>query len=289
MGERLFLRLEEDALHGPESSAPPGTLQAFPVLSELRGSVSHVLLYRESLPDDVETCERVLPDGVVRLVFDLGDASSAGRSAGSPALAIGASTAPAVVRMRGRTEGLSIGLRPGAAASLLGLPAGELTSAVVPLQDLWRGEAAELIDRLATAPDDAARVALVQSALRRRMHHALVAPRPAASRAAAIIAASGGRRRLRDVAAELGVGERRMQQLFHAQVGLSPRAWSRLARMHDCLRSLRRAEAPAWANVAVDHGFYDQSHLVNEFRALCGITPVELWRRTVSGSSKTPF
>lgn len=290
MGERLFLRLEEDALHGPESSAPPGTLEAFAVLPELRKSVSHILMYRESLPGDVETCERVLPDGAVRLVFDLGDTSSAGAAAGSAALAIGASTAPAVVRMRGRIEGMSIGLRPGAAAALLGMPAGELANAVVPLGEVWRGEAKDLLEQIATAPSDAERVSVLQTALQlrlRRLRREEGAPPPAASRAARIIAASGGQRRLRDVAAELGVGERRLQQIFHAHVGLSPRAWSRLARMHDCLRSLRRGHAPSWANVAVDHGFYDQSHLVNEFRALCGITPAELWRRTVSGSSKT--
>ena len=31
--------------------------------------------------------------------------------------------------------------------------------------------------------------------------------------------------------------------------------------------------APAWARVAVDAGYFDQSHLVREYRALCGLTP----------------
>lgn len=285
MSERLFLRLEEDPVHGPESSAPEGTVQAFAVRPSLRSSVSHILSYRETLPDDVEVCERVLPDGAVRLVFDLGDATRSGAAARAPALAIGASTSAAVVTMRGRSEGLSIGLRPGAAAALLGVPAGELANAVVPLRDLWRGEATDLLDRIAAAPDDAARVSRVQACLERRLggHE----PSRAATHGARLVAASGGRLALRDLAAELGLGERRLQQLFHAHVGLSPRAWSRLARMHDCLRSLRRSAAPAWASVAVDHGFYDQAHLVNEFRALCGITPAELFRRTISGSSKT--
>ena len=52
-------------------------------------------------------------------------------------------------------------------------------------------------------------------------------------------------------------------------------AWSRLARLHSCLRLLRGGAPPAWAAVAADSGFYDQSHLVNEFRALCGLTPTE--------------
>ena len=46
---------------------------------------------------------------------------------------IGASATPAVVRMRGRVEGRSITLRPGAAAALLGIPAGELAETTVAL------------------------------------------------------------------------------------------------------------------------------------------------------------
>ncbi|HUG25993.1 SDR family oxidoreductase [Piscinibacter sp.] len=47
-----------------------------------------------------------------------------------------------------------------------------------------------------------------------------------------------------------------------------------------------RAAVPS-PDLAVDSGFYDQSHLVNEFRALCGLTPTEFLARSASGSSKT--
>jgi len=57
--------------------------------------------------------------------------------------------------------------------------------------------------------------------------------------------------------------------------------------MHGCLRALRRRPAPDWADLALEGGFYDQSHLVNEFRALCGVTPTEFLGRTASVSSKT--
>lgn len=287
MGERLFLRLEEDAVHGPESSAPPGTLAAFPVLPELRSSVAQVLLYREDVPDGTEICERVLPDGAVRIVLDLGSPSSAQGLGGSRALAIGASASPALVRMRGRIEGLSIALRPGAATRLLGVPAGALSEAVVPLHDVWGSGAARLLEDLATAPSDAMRAAVVQAALLRRARENLPAP-SLVGRAARLMVSTGGRPSVRAVAAELGVGERRLQQLFYDHVGLSPRAWSRLARLHACLRALRRTEAPCWASLAIDHGFYDQAHLTNELRSLCGLTPTELRRRTISHSSKTP-
>lgn len=289
MAERLFLRLDDDPLHGPESGVPAGTLRAFPVGAALRGHVSHIMLYRETFAEGHEVRERVLPDGAVRLVFNLGDAPSAGEGEGLAVEAIGASAAPVVVRMRRKVEGLSVALRPGAAAALLGLPVGEIGGSAVHLDALWQGEGTELLGRMAEAPDDATRVTLLHAVLQRRLRDGSAAAgnTAAAMHAAQLIAASDGRRSLREVATTVGVGERRLQQLFHAHVGLSPRAWSRLARMHGCLRALRLQSSPAWADVALESGFYDQSHLVNEFRALCGVTPTEFMWHAVSGSSKT--
>jgi len=283
MSERLFLRLDDDPVQGPEADAPAGTLRALPVGAALQAHVSHVLLCREDFAAGNEVVERVLPDGAVRLIFNLGETVS------PSAVVVGATTAPALVRLRGRMDGVSLTLRPGAVAGLLGLPAGELAGAAVPLHTLWRGEGMALLERLAEAPGDAARMTLLHAALQHRLGEAErgSATQRAATHAARLIAASGGRRPLREVAAAVGVGERRLQQLFHAQVGLSPRAWGRLARLHGCMRGLRRQAAPDWAEVALEHGYYDQSHLANEFRALCGLTPAEFLGRAVSGSSKT--
>jgi transcriptional regulator GlxA family with amidase domain len=97
----------------------------------------------------------------------------------------------------------------------------------------------------------------------------------------------GAPRSVRAVADAIGVGERRLQQLFRAHVGLPPRTWGRLARLHQCLRLLRAHTRPAWPELALEAGFCDQSHLVNEFRGLSGLTPEQFLQRAVSGSSKT--
>jgi AraC-like DNA-binding protein len=281
--ERLFLRLDEDRTQGPESQAPPGTLRALAFNGPLRDQVAHILSYRETIAPEHEVVERVLPDGAVRLVFNLAGAPVGDAGA---AVVIGAQAAPAQVRLRGSMHGVSITLKPGATQALFDLPAGEIAGTAVPLELLWRGAAAQLLEQLSLAPDDAARVRVLQAALarrvlRRRPDAALVA------RASMLMRSADGLRSVRDVAAALGVGERRLQQLFRAQVGLSPRTFSRLARLHGALRALRRQPAAPWADLAAGHGYYDQAHLANEFRALCGMTPGEFVRRAISRSSKT--
>lgn len=287
MAERLFVRLEGDPSPcGPETTAPAGTLCAGSIHPRLRGHVDGLLTYREDLDPSAEVEERVLPDGAVGLSFNLGDAPSVGPGPGFRVEAIGATSAPALVRLRGRMEGVTVRLRPGAAFAILGVPAGELEGSAVDLDTLWRGEGSRLLERMAGA-QDAARFALLNEALLRRLSEARDQGRQQASRAAALVAASNGRLTVKALAEAVGVGERRLQQLFHLHVGVSPRTWARLKRMEACLRQLRQRPRPDWARLAAEAGYYDQSHLTNEFRALCGVSPKAFLEQAVSGSSKT--
>jgi len=285
--ERLFVRLAEDESPGLESDAPLGTMRGGAVGAALDEYVSHLLIYREQLPADTTVIERVLPDGAVRLAFNLADAPSVGVGAGHQVEAIGACATPALVRMAGRIEGLSVTLRPGAASAVLGLPVGELTNSAVHLDELWRGEGTRLVERLRDAKSDQLRCALLEATLLGRLCDGQRHERQRAVHAARLLAASAGTLRVRAAAEAVGVGERRLQQLFHQHVGLSPRAFGRLQRLQALLRALRARPSARWGELAQQLGFYDQAHLTNEFRALSGLTPTAFLAHSVSRSSKT--
>lgn len=285
MSERLFLRLDEDTLQGPESGAPAGSLRSVCVQPALQQHVAHILGYRESFARGEQVLERVVPDGAVRLAFS--------RSSGGAWVltVIGPSATPALVPLSGRMEGLAVTLRSGAAAMLLGLPAGEIAGLAVPADQLWTRRDAQDLARATDAVDDAARVQAVQQALLRRLQRARPSDTRAALHALRLLGDSAGRLRVRELAAAVGLGERRLQQLFDACFGLTPRTCGRLLRLQGCLRALRRQPTPAWAELALEAGFSDQAHLVNEFRALLGCTPGAFRRLAAAGaishSSKT--
>ncbi len=220
--------------------------------------------------------ERVVPDGAVRLVFDLGARRGAVDVAGP-------SVVPVLLRLGEEIANLTVTLRPGAAGGLLGIPASAIRDRCVPLGEVWPDAVGSLADRLAAAPDDPSCWRIVRSLLAGRAARERTVDRRRARRAQRVLAAGG---KVRDAATALGVGERRLQQLFETAVGLAPREYRRLARMSACLRSLRGSARPRWSELAVDHGFFDQAHLSNEIAAIVGLTPTELLAR-VSGSSKT--
>ena len=75
------------------------------------------------------------------------------------------------------------------------------------------------------------------------------------------------------VAAGLKVSERRLRRVFQEVVGVRPKAFARLTRFHHALRAARKDGHHGWAGIAAAAGYYDQAHLIAEFRAIAGAPP----------------
>jgi AraC-like DNA-binding protein len=72
---------------------------------------------------------------------------------------------------------------------------------------------------------------------------------------------------------ELGWSRRRLAARFREAVGLPPKTVARLLRLD---RAIELAgSGMAWAEVAYACGYFDQSHLVNEFRRITGASPTQ--------------
>jgi AraC-like DNA-binding protein len=280
MSERLFLRLPDDPPCAPGTTVPASTLREFAVPAPLRSVMAHMTAYEERFAPGSEVVERVLPDGASRLLVVL-------QSGAASIHVAGASVSPVVLSMRGHMHGLSIALQPGASLALFGVPADELAGRIVPWHDIASKAHRDLPEQLAAAADDATRVGVVLTSLGAMHRPPDPGARQLVEHAAGRLQANAGGISVRALAAELDLSERRLQQLFAAQIGLAPSVWRRLQRLHGTLRLLRRAETPQWAQVALHNGYYDQSHMINEFRALCGLTPQQFLRRVVSDSSNT--
>lgn len=279
MPERLFIRLPDDPSCAPVTTVPASTLTEFAVPASLRSAVAHVTAYEERFAPGHEIVERVLPDGAARLLIVLH------RGVASLHVA-GARADPVLLRMGGHMHGLSITLHAGATLGLFGVPASALTGLAVQWEDIVPKAHRDLPEQMAAQANDLARVRHILQSLQ-----ALQRPsdpsRHLVEHVARRLSARMGRTSVRELAAELNLSERRVQQLFASHVGLAPSVWRRLQRLHGTLRLLRAAQTPQWAEIALCAGYYDQSHLINEFRALCGLTPQQLLQRVVSDSSNT--
>lgn len=76
-----------------------------------------------------------------------------------------------------------------------------------------------------------------------------------------------------EVIAQTGLSSRRFIELFSKQVGLSPKLYSRICRFQQALQLINQKEKIDWLEVALECGYFDQSHFIHDFRAFSGLSP----------------
>lgn len=153
---------------------------------------------------------------------------------------------------------------------VLGVPASAIAGHTVALEDLW-DDAARLFDRLGDARDMPEAAAALEGAISERLGSAHA--RAAHPRFALEAARRLERANVDTVAADLGVSARHLRRVFGEALGMGPKAFARLTRFHRALRDARQDEHGGWADIAAAAGYYDQAHLIAEFRAIAGVTP----------------
>ncbi len=155
-------------------------------------------------------------------------------------------------------------------AAILGVPASAIAGQTVAIEDLW-DDAACLFDRLACARGMPEAAAALEGAISERL--GIVRARCANPRLALEAASRLARDSVDTVAADLGVSTRHLRRVFCEALGMGPKAFARLTRFHYALRDARQGGHGGWAGIAAAAGYYDQAHLIAEFRAIAGVTP----------------
>jgi AraC-like DNA-binding protein len=228
--------------------------------------------------------ERVLPDGCTEMVFHLADPfdqhNSDGRTERQPlALLVGQMRKHLLIKPTGRVRVLGVRFWPGGAYPFLTLPQHEIAGQVIALDALLGATIRELHSRVADAASPADSVLQVESLLLARLKD-FRRPDDGVIHAIGLILRSGGRIPVESLAANLGIGLRRLDRSFNARVGLTPKTLSRIVRFQRVFKILEQNEIGAdWAQIALDCGYYDQSHFIKEFNAFAGIGPTSYFAR----------
>lgn len=116
---------------------------------------------------------------------------------------------------------------------------------------------------------------------RRGLPQAVGAPGQAlALRAVSMLEASGGALRVEELAAALGVSRQYLATQFRDHVGLPPKLFARICRFRSARAAALAASAATaspygrdWASLALDSGYFDQSHLIRDFHDFTGTSP----------------
>jgi AraC-like DNA-binding protein len=220
---------------------------------------------------------RVLPDGCIDVVLGFSGRADEPESA----MVVGTMTRALILEPGASPECfVGVRFRPAKAAAFLSVPANELTDLRVPLDELWL-DAGEVRDALAVSVDAMERVRALERVLAARVSPSVVAAQHDVDEAIRRIVDAGGSLGITRLAPALGVTRQHLARRFSQLVGVSPKTFARVVRLGRVIeraRAMPAGEAINWSALAVELGYYDQSHLVDEFRELTGVSPT-VWQR----------
>jgi AraC-like DNA-binding protein len=229
--------------------------------------------------------ERVLPGGHVDLVINLADdqirvydpANPGTPRSLSGAVVRGTSTRSFLTDPQ-RSALVGVHFLPGGAFPFFGISPAEIVDDYVHLHELWGTSGRSLREQLLEAGSPSEQLHIVEAVLLRRLRVARPG-HPAARAAITAFGAGDNAVSVAEVAALVGLSHRGFIDVFQREVGLTPKVYARLQRFH-CAKERIAAlgTPPSWATLAIECGYFDQSHMIRDFVGFAGITPTSYLR-----------
>jgi AraC-like DNA-binding protein len=236
-----------------------------PPLAEFIDTIWHYEYY-----DTPHRLERILPCGEMGIVINLREEGFRVHNEKFPgAIMSGAYSEFFTIDTAQQSYTMGIQFKPGGAFPFLKLPAAELQGRHVALSDLWGQPANDMREVLLAANhiDDRFRIVeqtlLAQLGPSRTRHPAVAYALSAITRTQNIV----------ELTSRIGLSPRRFADVFHQEVGLTPKLFFRIRRFQQALRRLSAGKRVEWADFALSNGYYDQPHFIRDFQAFSGLNP----------------
>jgi AraC-like DNA-binding protein len=258
----------------------------------LRDSVELFWYRGEGAPTTPATTkEAILPDGCAHLVINLSEnriglyerIESHRLTAFGGSIFCGPQSSPYAI-LPAAAAVIGVLFRPGGVFHLLSAPTEEFKNAQVPLELVIGGDVRE---QLIAAATPAARFLLLEKFLLRQLQRSL-----SLHRAVTYAVSAFEHDSFLSVAAvldKIGLSERRFSRIFSEQVGLTPKLFQRVRRFQRTMASLPSHGEVDWASTATANGFYDQAHLINDFRSFSSVTPSDFFASGVVQRNHLPL
>ena len=164
--------------------------------------------------------------------------------------------------------------RPAGLVPFMRIPALETHDMDVPVEALWgRSRTAILRERLLESETldlklDALEAILLEARTSCTLHPAVAFALAAFDRHPATTSIAA-------VTDAIGMSAKRFIERFKVEVGTTPKRYCRIRRFQRAVTLADRGPAVDWTRVALDCGYFDQSHFIHDFRSFAGLTPTE--------------
>jgi len=166
-------------------------------------------------------------------------------------------------------------LYPHSIPLLFGISASEVTNQMVELETLTSNFGADLEYEIMTSPTDKQRIAVIESFIEKRLSKTQTVQLPVFEALKHIMKAQSAPK-VKQLSSDYFVSERQLERQFLRFTGFNPKQFIRIARFHRAMQFYGGQEIRL-TDIALDCGYYDQSHFINDFKQFSGVGPREFF------------
>lgn len=228
------------------------------------------------------TIERLLPDGGIDLIIDLtsvpkyiyDNESLTEIQSCKRAWISGMRTEYISIQARAaESEMLVIRFRPGMAWSFLHMPVLEIKDKVVDAELVFGNELLSFREQLLEQAEPVQKFTIAEQYLLQRIKNHFEI-HPAIRYCISQIGSNPSQASIREITNKTGYSSKHLISLFGKYAGINPKQYVSVLKFQQAVQLLEKNPGQInWTALALDCGYYDQAHFINEFKRFSGFNP----------------
>lgn len=246
--------------------------------------IESFIYYRDYNP--VHSVDRFLPDGNVNIVIDLTD---------YPKYIYDNETLKEIQTCRNiwfsgmrntyitipsgkDSEMFIINFHKGKSYPFVQLPLHELTDSVVDGDLVLTREIMDMREMLLESDSISGKFQVAESFLTKKFRNRLII-NPFIDFAVNKILQSPDQTSIEHISCKVGYSQKHLIKLFKDNVGMTPKGFLKVIRFQKAIQEIDISKRINWTSLALESGYYDQAHFINDFKLFSGFTPQEYIQR----------
>lgn len=234
-------------------------------------------------PKGKEHIQRIVPNGLFELAFYLKDkpkTNDTKKAISDSVILSGQLNRYHDLRVSGNLSLFAIYFLPHGLSVFLDMPLKELFNHSVPLKYIIKDAASELEDKLLIAESFDQKIAVAENFLisriqkneknynQERIRHIV-----------GLINQSKGNIDINRLVSEAFLSRKQFERSFTETVGTTPKQFLKTIRFQNAIYEKSRNSNLSLTETAYACGYFDQSHMINDFKSLSGITPKNYFKQ----------
>lgn len=239
--------------------------------------VQHYWTIESCIPDQQEYIQRIVPSGLSEVIFYFGNKPKSAdpkKTISDNFILSGQLKDYYDIKVTGNLSLFSILFKPQGLSIFTNIPVSEFYNQNVPLRLIFPNDINRLEDKLSAASSFLERISIVEEFLFRQLLNTLNPNSARIENCINTINHSKGLVDIHSLASEACLSRKQFERTFSNYIGVSPKQFLNI-RFQNALHEKSKHKNISLTELTYKCGYYDQSHMINDFQQLSGLSPKE--------------